>query len=111
MTIGPPYFTYTECRHALGHAHHLRELQCMAKQFEQAWANAMAELLLELKTAVEDTRARAARLPLEWLEAFDRRYDAIVQDGCAAHPGHPHQQTLERPKNEAVRNKRPRVTS
>jgi transposase len=31
-----PYFTYTECRHALCNAHHRRELQFIANQFEQA---------------------------------------------------------------------------
>lgn len=81
-----PYFTYAECRHALCNAHHLRELQFIAKQFEQAWASDMAELLLEIKTAVEETCTQAASLPPEWLEAFDRRYDAIVQEGFEANP-------------------------
>jgi transposase len=81
-----PYFTYAECRHALCNAHHLRELQFIAQQFAQAWANDMAELLLEIKTAVEDTRAQAASVPPEWLEACDRRYEAIVQEGFEATP-------------------------
>jgi len=82
----PPYFTYAECRQALCNAHQLRELQCIDKQFEQAWANDMAELLREIKAAVEETRAQALSLPLEWLEAFERRYDAIVQEGFEATP-------------------------
>ncbi len=81
-----PYFTYAECRHALCNAHHLRELQFIEKQYEQAWASDMAELLLEIKTAVEETLAHAASVPPEWLEAFERRYDAIVQEGFEAHP-------------------------
>jgi transposase len=81
-----PYFTYEECRQALCNAHHLRELQCIEQQYEQAWTNDMAELLLEIKVAVEETRVQAASVPPEWLEAFERRYDAIVQEGCEANP-------------------------
>jgi len=81
-----PYFTYTACGHALCNAHHLRELQFIEKQFEQAWANDMTELLLEIKAAVEETRPQDASLPPEWLEAFGRRYDAIVQEGFEANP-------------------------
>ncbi len=46
----------------------------------------MAELLLEIKVAVEETPAQAASLPLAWLEAFERRYDEIVQEGLDANP-------------------------
>ena len=43
------YFTYAECRHALCNAHHLRELQFIDTQFQQAWANDMSELLWRSK--------------------------------------------------------------
>jgi len=46
----------------------------------------MAELLLEIKAAVEATPAPAMSLaPLE-REAFAKRYDAVVQAGLAANP-------------------------
>src|SRR5207302_8914072 len=38
-----PYCTHAECRHALCNAHHLCALHFIEKQFEQAWANDMAE--------------------------------------------------------------------
>ena len=81
-----PYFTYDDCRHALCNAHHLRELHFIATQYQQPWANDMAELLLEIKAAVEETLPRSASLPPEWREAFARRYDAIVQEGFDANP-------------------------
>jgi hypothetical protein len=58
-------------------------------QYEQPWAKAMAALLVEIKKAVEETQPQAASLPAERLEDFERRYAAIVQEGCAAHPPAP----------------------
>jgi len=76
-----PYFTYDACDHALCHAHHLRELCFIDKQYQQAWAKDMAELLLEIKAAVAATPAPAMRLSSPELEAFGKRYDEVVQAG------------------------------
>jgi transposase len=76
-----PYFTYDECVHALCNAHHLRELRFIDKQYQQAWAKDMAELLLEIKAVVAATPAPALRLPSPELEAFAKRYDEVVQAG------------------------------
>jgi len=81
-----PYFTYDECDHALCNAHHLRELRFIATQYQQSWANDMAKLLLEIKAAVEATPAPAMRLSPPALEAFAKRYDAVVQAGFEANP-------------------------
>ena len=54
-----PYVRSTGCEHALCHAHHLRELQCIDKQYHQPWANDMADLLREMKAAVDKTPAPA----------------------------------------------------
>ena len=80
------YFNYTDCRHALCNAHHLRELHFIDTQYQQPWANDMSELLCEIKAAVEETLPQATSLPPGWLEAFERRYDAIVQEGFDATP-------------------------
>ena len=93
-----PYFRYDGGGHALCNAHHLRELQCIDKQYQQPWANDMSELLLEIKAAVEATLPQAASLPSEWLEAFERRYDAIVQEGFDANPLAPPATEGESPK-------------
>jgi transposase len=92
------YFNYAACRQALCHAHHLRELHCIARQYQQPWANDMAELLLEIKAAVEETLPQAARLPPEWLKAFERRYEEIVQEGFDADPLPPPATDGEGPK-------------
>jgi transposase len=81
-----PYLKYNECNHALCHAHHLRELRFIDQQYQQPWANDMAELLLEIKAAVEATPELAMRLSPPELEAFAKRYDAVVQAGFAANP-------------------------
>ena len=81
-----PYLTYDTCAHALCNAHHLRALRCIATPYQQAWANDMAELLLEIKAAVEATPEPARRLSLPELSAFETRYDAVVQAGFEANP-------------------------
>jgi transposase len=81
-----PYFKYDECNHALCNAHHLRELRFIDQQYQQAWANDMAELLLEIKAAVEATPAPAMSLSPSAREAFAKRYDAVVQAGFEANP-------------------------
>jgi len=93
-----PYFRYDGCGHALCNAHHLRELQFIAKQYQQPWADDMAELLLEIKAAVEETLPQAVSLPSEWLEAFEQRYDEIVQEGFDANPLAPPATAGEGPK-------------
>ncbi len=81
-----PYFPYDDGRHALCNAHHLRELPYLDTPYQQPWANDMSERLLEIKAAVEETLPRSASWPPGWLEAFARRYDAMVQEGCDANP-------------------------
>jgi transposase len=81
-----PYFTYDECAHALCNAHHLRELRFIATQYQQAWANDMAALLVEMKAAVAATPAPAMCLARPALLAFETRYDALVQVGFEANP-------------------------
>jgi transposase len=81
-----PYFTYTECDHALCHAHHLRALCCIDKQYQQSWAKDMAALLLEIQAAVDATLAPAMRLSPPELEGFETRYDEVVQAGFDANP-------------------------
>ncbi len=66
-----PYFKYDACDHALGNAHHLRELRFIEKQYQQSWAQDMAELLLEIKAAVEATLEPLMSLSPAELEAFD----------------------------------------
>jgi transposase len=81
-----PYFKYDECDHALCNAHHLRELRFIEKQYEQPWAKDMAELLLEIKSAVEATPEPAMSLSPAELTTFEKRYDEVVESGFEANP-------------------------
>ena len=81
-----PYFRYEGCGHALCNAHHLRELQFIDKQYQQPWANDMAEILLQIKAAVGETPAPALSLSPAQLEAFEQRYDEVVKAGIEANP-------------------------
>ena len=85
-----PYFGYTACSHALCNAHHLRELQWIETQYGQRWAARMAELLLEIKKAVETTQENGIEvLPAESLAAFEQRYDQILDAGYQVNPRPP----------------------
>jgi transposase len=47
-----PYYRYTQAKHALCNAHHLRELQRAFEQDEQLWAKTMQNFLLSLNAEV-----------------------------------------------------------
>jgi transposase len=79
-----PYFKYHECDPARCNAHHLRELCLIDKQYQQSWAKDMADLLLEIKAAVEATPEPAMSLSPPELEGFEKRYDKVVQAGFDA---------------------------
>lgn len=81
-----PYFKYDACDHALCNAHHLRELRFIEKQFQQPWAQDMAELLMEIKAAVAATPEPAMSLSSRELASFEKRYDEVVQSGFEANP-------------------------
>lgn len=78
-----PYFTYTECAHALCNAHHLRELRFIEQQSQQTWAKDLSALLLEIKAAVAATPAPAMCLSSPQRAVFGACYDAVVQSGFA----------------------------
>lgn len=79
------YFKFDNCTHALCNAHHLRELSFVSEQYQQAWADAMFELLLDMKAEVAETR-EAMSLPPERVAHYEQRYDDLLQQGFAANP-------------------------
>ena len=82
-----PYRSYSECAHALCNGHHLRELAGVGEQKGQAWAAALAELLLELKGAVEAAKdAGATTLGPDALAAYRARYRQTIAAGYARNP-------------------------
>lgn len=80
------YLSYP-CRHALCNAHHLRELTFLAEEEGFLWAQAMKRLLLDIKDAVDQAKARG-QTSLEASAVFDyqKRYQTLIDRGYEAHP-------------------------
>ena len=82
-----PYFSYDAVKHALCNAHHLRELAFIGKQYQQAFAPKMADLLIEINTAKKEQLID--HFNLERLNVYASRYDKIVEEGLEANPEKP----------------------
>lgn len=94
----PAYTSYYQCRHALCGAHLLRELTYIEESHPHQrgqWAEPMAQLLLEIKVAVERAReaGHSALTEQEQAEFFDR-YDKVVRRGLELNP----ERATRRPK-------------
>ena len=81
-----PYLNFDQCQHAFCNAHHLRELQFVMEQYEQAWAEEMAQLLRAIKAEVEATPAPAMSLPPDRLAYYEEAYDKLIAKGLTANP-------------------------
>jgi transposase len=86
-----PYLAFGQCDHAFCNAHHLRELQFITDQYQQAWANEMAQLLFDIKAEVTEARTTATfgvtnSLEPDRLAHYEAEYDAILQRGFQANP-------------------------
>ena len=80
------YLIFDNCEHAFCNAHHLRELQFIVEQYQQPWAQEMAQLLLHIKAEVEAAPAEHTRLSPALLAYYEQHYDEIIQQGLAANP-------------------------
>jgi len=92
------YFKYP-ILHGLCNAHHLRRLKFLEERYPQAWVTELADLLVEMKEAVDT--ARQVSLPCltpKQLIAFDNRYDRLVEQGLRANapPERPEDQPKKR---------------
>ncbi len=79
------YFKFDNCAHGLCNAHHLRELCFVTEQYQQPWADEMAQLLLDIKAEVAQTVDRMT-LPPDRLAHYEARFDALLQTGFEANP-------------------------
>ena len=80
-----PYFAYS-CLHGLCNAHHLRELIFVHEQHQQQWADRMIDCLLDIKDAVDRAAQTTDRLPEKQIQAFEARYQQILDQGYAQNP-------------------------
>jgi len=84
------YFQYHDPGHVLCNAHHLRELVFIQERYQQSWAEALANLLVEIKETVESAQQQGQTcLSTEQLAQFDRRYDQLIAEGQPANPPAP----------------------
>jgi transposase len=102
-----PYFKYPECEHSLCNAHHLRELEFIATQYEQPWAEEMGELLREIWRDVQHTQlsSDSDQLEAEQLRKYEARYDEILEVGFLANP--PPVEDEQQPKKRGRRKQSP----
>ena len=75
-----------QCEHYLCNAHHLRELTFLWEQYQQAWALNMFILLGSIKSAVDAARDTPKQLEPIVIDAFEARYQQILDQGFRANP-------------------------
>jgi transposase len=80
------YFYYNQILHALCNGHHLRELEFLQERYPQGWETQLMALLREMKAQVERAQPPQAALPPEQVAEFERRYDALIEEGLQANP-------------------------
>ena len=74
-----PYYRYTQAKHALCNAHHLRELQRAFEQDEQLWAKTMQNFLLSLNAEVAGHTI--GMLTPDKVQHYRQRYRDILHEG------------------------------
>lgn len=85
-----PYFTYSNCKHALCNAHHLRELTFIQERYKQNLAKDMEELLLKIRDHVNEYKERGKEeLDEEFIVQYAKRYDEILKAGLNEIPEMP----------------------
>jgi transposase len=91
------YFQYPDTDHGLCNAHHLRQLLFIHERYQQPWAEALADLLVEIKSTVDAAKLQGLScLTEEQLDDFERRYGDLIAQGLAANP--PPEPVESRPK-------------
>jgi transposase len=102
------YFQYEKVSNVLCNAHHLRDLIFVRDQYQQPWAAEMIELLLAIKTTVEEAPPEPQSLLPSQSTDFETRYDAIIETGLqtcpSLEPVEPLPKKRGKPKQHPVKN-------
>jgi len=80
------YLQFDNSQHCFCNAHHLRELQFVAEQYQQLWATELTQLLLDIKAEVAATPEPVTSLPVDRLTYYETEYDKLMTKGLAANP-------------------------
>jgi transposase len=83
----PSYFKYVDAKHSLCNAHLVRELVFLIEHQGQEWAESFLEVLLEMKTKVEQAKeVGQPGLSRQQLTIFEQCYDFAVAWGECDNP-------------------------
>jgi transposase len=81
------YFLFTAIRHGLCNAHLLRELTAVVENTQQAWAQELIDLLLQMKSVKEKLILQNKHGPTSFsLEKFNLDYDKILAAALEHNP-------------------------
>ena len=80
-----PYYKYN-CNHSICNAHLLRELTGISENYKQLWSKEMSDLLINIKSSVDEVREISGYLKLEKIKEFEYCYDRIVCTGLEENP-------------------------
>lgn len=82
------YFSYTNARHSLCNAHHLRELRgIFERDTSHTWAQKMKALLLKINLSVDEYKAlNQNQLPIDMIQMYSDEYDEILRLGISEIP-------------------------
>jgi transposase len=79
-------YQHYNCEHFLCNAHHLRELMFIWEQYQQPWAIGMLILLGSIKSIVDEASLAQTPLAADVIQAFETRYQTILEQGFLANP-------------------------
>lgn len=84
------YKRYQDCKHGGCNVHNLRELKFQEEQKQQAWAQRLAKVLLDMKQAVKRARdGGQSQLSQEQRRPLIQRFEEAIQEGYIANPADP----------------------
>ena len=81
------YFLFTAIRHGLCNAHLLRELTAVVENTKQAWAQALIDLLMRMKSVKEKLLEQNKHGPTaDLVQKYSLEYDKILADALEHNP-------------------------